>query len=184
MDKLYTKTGDDGMTSWLGAGRLPKYHPRIEAVGAVDEATAALGLARALCRAPQTAPLLETVQRDLYHLMAELAADVQNAARFRAVDETRVQWLEAATDEITNRLEPPKDFILPGETPGSGALALARTTVRRAERRVAQVQAEGLIENPALLRYLNRLSSLCFALELLENAHQQAQSRKAKEQTA
>ncbi len=184
MDKLYTKTGDDGMTSWLGSGRLAKDHPRIEAVGAVDEATAALGLARATCQAPPAASLLEAVQRDLYRLMAEVAADPQHAERFRKIDEERVAWLEQETDRLTAGLEPPTDFILPGETFGSGALAVARTIVRRAERRVATLQRQGLIDNPALLRYLNRLSSLCFALELAENAHQQIASRKAREETA
>ncbi len=184
MDRLYTKTGDDGMTGWLGSGRLPKHHPRIEAVGAVDEATAALGLARSLCRADEIDPLLARVQRDLYHLMAELAADPENAARFRKIDADRLAWIEAETDRITAGLQPPKDFILPGETPGSGALAVARTTVRRAERRVAALIETAEVANPFLLRYLNRLSSLCFGLELLENAHNARQTRRAKEDGA
>jgi cob(I)alamin adenosyltransferase len=144
----------------------------MEAIGALDEASAALGLARATCQQPEIPGILQQVQRDLYHLMAEAAADPENAARFRKINPEKVAWLESTTDAISARITPPREFILPGETPGSGALALARTIVRRAERRMAALLDTQLVENPALLAYLNRLSSLCFALELLENAHQ------------
>lgn len=180
MGKFYTKTGDDGQTGWLSAGRLPKYHPRIETVGAVDEATAALGLARATCAAPEIAPVLIQVQRDLYSLMAELAADKENAARFRQIDAARVQWLETQTDQFAEQVTMPKAFILPGETPGGGALSLARAIVRRAERRVVALFDDAMLENIHLQRYLNRLSSLCFVLELYENAHQGSQTQQAK----
>ncbi|MBN2147931.1 MAG: cob(I)yrinic acid a,c-diamide adenosyltransferase [Anaerolineales bacterium] len=169
MTKFYTQNGDDGYTSLLGEGRTPKHDPRLEAVGAVDEATAALGLARATSQAVQTPPLLLAVQRDLYYLMAEAAATPKNAAQFRKIDATRVEWLEEQTDLISAIVTLPNEFIIPGDTPGAAAMALARTVVRRAERRVAQLAHAGLLENRELLRYINRLSSLCFALELLEN---------------
>ncbi len=169
MSQFYTRSGDDGYTGLLGEGRVPKYHPRTEAVGAVDEATAALGMARASSVAPETNPLLVTVQRDLYHLMAEIAATPENAARFRRIDRARVEWLELKTDEISARVTLPGEFILPGDSPGGAAVSLARALARRAERRVAELLHKELIENRELLRYLNRLSSLCFALELLEN---------------
>ena len=168
MSPLYTRHGDDGMTAWLGRGRLPKHHARIEALGAVDEANAALGLARALTRLPATATLIRAVQHDLYHLMSELAASPETVERFQRLTAERLQWLEAQLDHLTASLTLPAGFILPGETPASAALDLARTAVRRAERRVAALWHAEEIQNPLLLQYLNRLSSLCFALELAE----------------
>ncbi len=168
MPSLYTRRGDDGGTGWLGKGRLPKHHPRIEALGAVDEANAALGLARALATQEQTAALIREVQQDLYHLMSELAASPETVERFRTLTAERLKWLEAQTDALTDRLTLPSEFILPGDTVAGAALDLARAAVRRAERRVAALLATNEIQNPLLLQYLNRLSSLCFALELLE----------------
>ena len=169
MSPLFTRTGDDGTTGLLGEGRLPKSHLRMETLGTLDEASAALGLARALCKAEQTGPLLVQVQRDLYALMAEVAATPENAAQFRTLDSGRVQWLESQAEAISTVAPMPDEFILPGDSPGSAALSLARTIVRRAERRLAGLLETGEIENKILLQYLNRLSSLCFALELLEN---------------
>ena len=169
MPSFYTRTGDDGYTGLLGEGRVPKYHPITEAVGALDEATAALGFGRSACQGERSAGLILTVQRDLYALMAEIAATPENAARFRQIDASRVSWLEQQTDALSDLVELPKDFILPGDSPAGAALAMARTIVRRAERRVARLYHEQMIENPQLLHYLNRLSSLCFVLELYEN---------------
>lgn len=169
MTRFYSGSGDDGTTGLLGEGRVPKYHPRVEALGCIDEASAALGAARAICRSAGTDVMLQTVQRDLYNLMGEVAATKENASRFRAIDTGRVEWLEAQTDQVSSKVEFPQGFILPGDTPASGLLALARTIVRRAERRVVQLLHDGEVQNPEIERYLNRLSSLCFALELLEN---------------
>ncbi len=169
MSSFYTRKGDDGTTGLLGEGRVPKYHRRMEALGAIDEATAALGMARSACRAEGTASLIVQVQRDLYGLMAEVASTVQNAEHFHTITDDKVSWLETLTDAISARVQVPKEFILPGDTPGGAALSLARTVVRRAERRVAELLAEKDVINSELLRYLNRLSSLCFALELYEN---------------
>jgi cob(I)alamin adenosyltransferase len=168
---FYTTKGDDGTTGLLGKGRVPKYHARMEAVGALDEASAALGLARAQCTAPQTPPILLAVQRDLYKLMAEVAAPPENAKQFHFIDEARVAWLEQQTDGISQLVEMPKEFIVPGDTLGGAALSLARAIVRRAERRVVALFDDEEVINPDLQRYLNRLSSLCFVLELLENQH-------------
>lgn len=165
-----THTGDDGSTSLLGEGRLPKYHPRIESLGALDEASAALGLARALCKTPRTGALLMDAQRDLYAIMTEVAATPENAGRFQILEPRRVQWLEAQVEALGGSAPMPAEFILPGDSLPGAALAMARTIVRRAERRVAELLACGGIENQVLLQYLNRLSSLCFALELFENA--------------
>ena len=169
MSPVYTRSGDDGKTGLLGQGRLPKHHPRLEALGTLDEASAALGMARAMSSVLQTRTILMDVQRDLYALMAEIANTTRQAQLSSILNPTRVQWLESQTDAITALAPPPAEFILPGDTLPGAALSLARTVVRRAERRVVALLDSGELDNPLLLQYLNRLSSLCFALELLEN---------------
>ena len=169
MTKFYTQTGDDGYTGYLGEGRLAKHAPRIEAIGALDEATAALGMARAACQLPLTREVILAVQHDLYSLMAEVAASPENAARFRQITPERVAWLAEQTDAISAQVPIPREFILPGDSLPGATLSLARTIVRRAERRVAQLIHAGELENTQILRYLNRLASLCFILEIQEN---------------
>ncbi len=169
MTSFFTRTGDDGYTGLLGEGRVPKYHPVPETVGAVDEATAALGLARATGLTEVTTSTILSVQRDLYWLMAEIAATPENAERFRRIDAARVNWLEAQIDQLGEMVELPKEFIVPGDSPSGAALAIARTIVRRAERLAAHLIHDGWVQNVFILSYLNRLSSLCFVLELLEN---------------
>jgi len=169
MPPTYTGTGDDGSTGLLGEGRVPKHHRRIAVCGDVDEASAALGLARSLSRTAGVPEVVKMVQRDLYGLMAEVASLPENAARFRTVDAERVAWLEQIISRWEVQVTVPTGFILPGDTPNGAAAAVARTVVRRAERGVAELTQSGELANPQLLRYLNRLSSLCFVLELLEN---------------
>lgn len=166
---FYTSRGDDGYTGLLGEGRVPKNDERMEALGAVDEAGAVLGLARALARGAQTPTILLQVQRDLYGLMGELAATAENAAKFRVINAERVAWLEAQVDALSTQVEIPREFIIPGDTVEGAFVDVARTAVRRAERRVAALYHQGGFENVQLLRYLNRLSSLCFLVELVEN---------------
>jgi cob(I)alamin adenosyltransferase len=166
---FYTAKGDDGTTGLLGEGRVPKYHARMETIGTLDESTATLGLARAQCADPRSGPILLEAQRDLYKLMAEVAATPDNAEKFHFITAGRVAWLEEQTDALSKQVEVPNQFILPGDSLGGAALSLARTVVRRAERRVVELFDLGEIANPELQRYLNRLSSLCFVLELLEN---------------
>lgn len=170
MTKFYSRKGDDGYTGLLGEGRVPKYHPQPEAFGTIDEASAAIGLARSFCQDPQSVNLLLEIQRDLYNMMAEVAATPENAASFRKIDQNRVIWLENQTDTIAEMVEMPKEFIVPGDSTAGAALAVARTIVRRAERQIARLLHDDLVENEALLHYLNRLSSFCFVLELHENA--------------
>jgi cob(I)alamin adenosyltransferase len=168
MPPFFTGKGDDGTTGILGEGRVPKYHPRPEAYGTVDEASAAIGLARASAHSEKTRHILLEIQRDLYHLMAELAAAPEVAGRFRRIDEGRVEWLEQQLAWLEERVEAPNEFIVPGDSLSGAALDLARTVVRRAERLVARLDHQGAIQNHELLRYLNRLSSLCFILGLWE----------------
>jgi cob(I)alamin adenosyltransferase len=169
MTPLFTRDGDDGRTGILGQGRLPKYDLRIEVLGAIDEASAALGMGRAFARTPGMADLLLQIQRDLYQVMAEAASLPEKAESFRKIDAERVAWLEKQAEEVGKSVHLPDQFILSGDTPGGAALDLARTVVRRSERRMAELVHQGGVANRELLRYLNRLSSLLFLLELLEN---------------
>ncbi len=167
MAAFYTRRGDDGTTGLLGKGRVPKDDARIEAAGALDEASAALGLARATA-SPRAGEILLEVQRDLYRMMSEVSAAPETAARLDRLDEARVTWLEEQIDHLARQVERPRGFILPGDSLASAALDLARTIVRRAERQVTCLVREGRVRNPALQAYINRLSSLCFVLELWE----------------
>ncbi len=169
MTRFYTKKGDDGYTSLLGEGRAPKYDRRIEAVGAIDEANAAIALARTLSISPETSPILLDVQRDLYHIMSEVAATQENASRFRVINAERVSWLESRIDDISSMVVIPDKFIVPGDSTAGAAIDLARTVVRRAERHLARLLHSHKLANRELIHYMNRLSSLCFVLELLEN---------------
>ncbi len=164
----YSRRGDDGTTGWLGKGRLSKHDLRIETVGTLDEASAAIGIARAGAGDARTAPMLLEAQRDLYQLMAEISAEPDQAERFR-FDASRVLWLEKEIDTLAAEFPMPREFIVPGDSQGGAAMAFARAVVRRAERRVVELHDEDGIRNPALQQYLNRLSSLLFVLELAEN---------------
>lgn len=162
---FFTGKGDDGTTGMLGEGRVQKYDRRMEALGALDEANAALGLARSLMgELPETALVLE-IQRQLYQLMAEIAATPENAARFRKIDEESVLKLENQITALSKRIVMPSEFIVPGDLTASAAFSLARTVVRRAERRVVELVDCGMVPNRLLMAFLNRLSSLLFVLE-------------------
>jgi cob(I)alamin adenosyltransferase len=168
MTRFYTQTGDDGYTGLLGEGRAPKYNRRIETIGAIDEANAALGIARSISQAHSTASILLTAQKDLYYIMAEIAALPENATKFRKISAERVEWLESQIDELGEQILIPDGFIVPGDSKSGAVIDLARTIIRRAERHIAYLFHQKKLENRELLRYMNRLSSLCFVLELLE----------------
>jgi len=153
----------------LGNHRIPKSYDRIETLGDLDEASAALGLARALCQAPQTGILLVEVQRDLYLIMTEIATSSEQTELFKTLDQSRIAWLDSEIESVSSSIAIPSDFIVPGDSLPGAAMDIARTVVRRAERRVADLLARNEIRNRTPLEYLNRLSSLCFALELAEN---------------
>ncbi len=161
--KIYTGRGDGGETDLLGA-RVSKTDPRIEAIGALDEASSALGLARAAAREDRTREALVAVQRDLYKVMAELAFTTEQYPQRVELGADRVEWLSAETDELAAEAPPLREFVLPGDTAQGAALDWARVTVRRAERRVVALAEEGHVRNAEVPRYLNRLSSLLFAL--------------------
>jgi len=174
--KIYTKTGDAGETGLFGGGRIPKDSLRVATYGEVDELNAALGLARALDPPEFANVLLQRIQRDLFTIGAQLATpdpDKVSKALSRsgaAIGESDVAALEDAIDGHDARLEPLKNFILPGGTPKAATLHLARTVCRRAERAVVALSRREQI-SPAILRYLNRLSDLLFVLARAANAH-------------
>ena len=169
MAPFYTGQGDSGETGFLGKGRISKASLRIEALGTVDEATAVLGLARSLTSVPRIGELLLEIQKQLYQLMSELAADPQTAAIFDKISPDHVSDLEEAVAALEAEADMPSDFIIPGASPASAALSMARTIVRRAERRVVSLLDEGSITKPVLVTYLNRLSSLLFVMEVIES---------------
>ena len=162
---FFTRKGDDGTTGLLFGGRVRKDAPAPMAYGAVDEAQAAFGLARAEAEpGGELDTILLAVERDLYVLMAELATAPANRSKLVAgqtlVTHEMVTEVERLTDEVSTRFEMPRDFVLPGASRVSAALEVARTVVRRAERDALAVAAEG----SSVLAYLNRLSSLAWAL--------------------
>lgn len=157
-------SGDDGTTGLLGGGRAPKDDLRIEAYGTVDEASSALGLGKALAPDPRVRAVCEELQRGLYRLGAELATNPEGTARFATVGEADVERLAELMRELEAEAPMPSEFILPGSTPGSAALDVARTVIRRAERRVVSLERAGGIDNPQVARWLNRLSLLVFVL--------------------
>jgi cob(I)alamin adenosyltransferase len=166
LNRIYTRTGDDGTTA-LGTGeRRPKYDLRVEAYGTVDETNAAIGVARLhLAGEPEIEAILARVQNDLFDLGADLAApDKPNAKRERLrVTDGQVERLEADIDKLNAALEPLTSFVLPAGEAAAAGLHLARTICRRAERRVVELAARPQDEVGApAIRYLNRLSDLLF----------------------
>ena len=166
MSKYYSARGDDGQTDQLGKSRISKAHTRIQAVGALDEASAALGLARAEAGAGEINELVQALQLDLYRVMTLVALEQPHPEKFPDLEPDRVSWLEEQIDHYGKHLEKPTGFILPGANRLSAAFGLARTIVRRAERQAVALHESGLLHSKTTLPYLNRLSSLCFTLEL------------------
>jgi len=173
MPSFFTARGDNGTTSLPGGTRVSKDDDVIETLGALDEASAAFGLARSLVQSAGMGELIRHIQRDLQTVMGEvaLAGGGENGAAVIQID--YVNWLEEQVAFFGDMVPPVHGFILPGDLPGAAALDLARTAVRKAERRVMHLYRNGILTNAVLLAYLNRLSSLCFVLEQYETKSQQ-----------
>ena len=158
LNKIYTRTGDDGTSGLVDGSRVSKSGPRMTAIGEVDEANAAIGMAIALLIPGDLTEHLLGIQNDMFDLGADLATPGEIGLRIVA---SQVERLEQAIDAMNAELEPLQSFILPGGSAAVAALHLGRTVVRRAERAaVALNESEPL--NPHLLAYLNRLSDLLF----------------------
>lgn len=166
LDRIYTRGGDKGMTSLGNGERVPKHDLRVEAYGAVDEANAAVGLARLHTAGTDLDAMLSRIQNDLFDLGADLCtpeAEEDDPRRRPALrmDQVQVDRLEAEIDAMNARLGALTSFILPGGSPAAAYLHLARTIARRAERLVTALQDAERI-NPAALSYINRLSDHLF----------------------
>lgn len=174
LNRIYTRTGDDGTTGLASGPRRSKADGRVEAYGTVDEANAFLGRARlAAVAAGDSAcdALLARIQNDLFDLGADLATPHGPPPRHAAlrIVEAQVERLEGEIDALNARLQPLRSFVLPGGSPLATELHVCRTVVRRAERlTVALAAAEEV--NPAAVRYLNRLSDLLFVAARVANA--------------
>jgi len=168
LNKIYTRTGDAGETGLVGTERRPKHDLRIDAFGTVDEANAAIGIAR-LHIATSHDPILKRIQHDLFDLGADLATPYKDdGEKDLRIAETQVARLEHEIDELNANLAPLTSFVLPGGTPASAYLHLARTITRRAER-LSCALAEKETINPVAIKYLNRLSDLLFVLARAAN---------------
>ncbi|WP_374649967.1 cob(I)yrinic acid a,c-diamide adenosyltransferase [Dongia sp.] len=163
LTRIYTKGGDKGSTS-LGSGKRVKKHDlRVAAYGTVDEANAAIGVARLQCSG-DIDTMLNRIQNDLFDLGADLCQpeDPKDYPPLRVI-EAQVERLEQEIDRLNAELEPLKSFVLSGGTPAAAHLHLARTVARRAERDITALMEHESI-NPAALRYINRLSDLLFVM--------------------
>ena len=176
LNRIYTKTGDDGSTGLVRGPRRPKYDLRVEAYGTVDEANASIGMARLHSTAqPKVDKLLSRIQNDLFDLGSDLATPGEDAAdaeypslRIRPI---QTETLEKQIDQYNEALEPLGSFVLPGGSPLAAALHVARTVTRRAERITVELAAHEPDTNPETVRYLNRLSDLLFVLSRVANAN-------------
>lgn len=169
LTKIYTRGGDKGKTSLSDGRRVPKHDPRVAAYGCVDETNAALGVARLKADA-ETDAVLARIQNDLFDLGADLATPHHENPKYPPlrIQAKQVKRLEAEIDEANKELSALTSFVLPGGSPLSAQLHVARTLARRAEREVTLLMEREDI-NPEALRYINRLSDLLFVLARLAN---------------
>jgi cob(I)alamin adenosyltransferase len=168
MPRIYTKTGDDGTTGLLYGGRVSKADLVPETCGTIDEAVALIGLARAHARDHGLADELLELQRELFVVGADLATNPDERSRLEPgvslVSPEMVTRLETRIDELVASHPLPNAFIVPGANPVSASLDVARSVIRRAERRVVELQESGRVVNEDAFRYLNRLSDALFVL--------------------
>lgn len=176
MVKIYTKRGDDGTTGLLYGGRVGKDDSRTDVYGTLDEAVAALGVGRAGGLSARVEEVVIRIQRAMFVAGAQLATAPEHQDRLQEgvsrVTASMTAEVEADIDALTSEHPLPNEFILPGETPGSAGLDLARSIVRRAERAAVRMSRAGLVHEPEILRYLNRVSDLLFVLARFEESEQ------------
>lgn len=161
---IATKKGDKGTTRFFSGEAVSKAHPRLEAYGTLDELVAALGLARSLCQDARVAEEIHATQRELFQLGAELATTDPAKAPFAIspLTATHLARLDRYVTHYESRITLPPAFIIPGGCPGSAALDVARTVCRRLERRMIGMVDAGEYANADAVKYINRLSDVCF----------------------
>lgn len=178
--KIYTKKGDDGSTGLLYGGRVGKDDARTEVYGTLDETVSCLGVARAAGLVPRVEEIVVRIQREMFMVGAQLATDADNQRKLKEgvskVSRSMTEQAERDIDELLETHPLSQEFILPGATAGSAGLDLARSTIRRAERHAVSMDREGLVPDPEILRYLNRVSDLLFALARFEEAERGARA--------
>ncbi len=169
LNKIYTRTGDDGTTGLVDGSRIAKHDPRMAAIGDVDELNSAIGMAIVEMGKGDAASQLSIIQNDLFDLGADLATPAQEDADFEPSDMelrivvSQVERLESEIDAMNDALEPLTSFILPGGSKAAAAVHLARAIARRAERTIVAASDTAAI-NPLALSYINRLSDYLFVL--------------------
>jgi cob(I)alamin adenosyltransferase len=183
---IVTKTGDEGETSLMYGRRVSKSDPRVDAYGCIDELNTALGLARAFCEDPFVAEQILAAQKDLIVVMGELATAREDLDRyvrdgFHITDGAMVDRVTAVIVDLEkDKTLYPKDWVIPGGTASSAALDFARTTCRRAERCVSGAISDSQDFNGELVRYLNRLSDLCWILARVVERNSKSEIRNPK----
>lgn len=173
LNRIYTRTGDDGTTGLVDGSRCPKHSARIHAMGLVDEANSAIGLAVCALGAEAERALLTRVQNDLFDLGADLATpaaddDFTPSEMVLRIVPSQAEWIEGQIDALNERLEPLTSFVLPGGSEAAARVHVARAATRAAERAMVALAAEDPV-NPAALAYINRLSDLLFVLARIAN---------------
>jgi len=166
LNKIYTRTGDDGTTGLVDGSRCPKHAARMEAIGAVDEANSAIGFAAAAMPAGADRDELVRIQNDMFDLGADLATpgeDFTPSAMVLRIVPAQAERIENVIDAVNERLDPLTSFILPGGSEVAARVHLARAGVRRAERRMTALAAQSPV-NPAAMAFINRLSDLLFVM--------------------
>ncbi|MBN1552181.1 cob(I)yrinic acid a,c-diamide adenosyltransferase [bacterium] len=166
----FTGKGDSGLTSLLGGQRVPKDHPRPESYGAVDEVSSILGFVRALTENTKVKEVIIQIQRDLYHIMSELAATPEIVSKYRKIADENIKWLEHIISQFGCGVKMQGEFVLPGNSVCGSLWDVTRTVVRRAERIVIRLYRQEPDADSRIVSYLNRLSSVCFTMARFEDS--------------
>ncbi len=168
----FTASGDDGQSKLLGRGRYSKADHRFEILGTLDECSSVIGMAKSMIDTPDVKDILTQVQRNLYQIMGEISVISEHVEVLPPFGEDKLAEMEEIILRLNEETRLPAGFVIPGDTPQQAFLDLARTVVRRAERRLAPLYESKAIANPVIRKYINRLSSLLYQLELSVNAWQ------------
>ncbi len=165
----FSKKGDGGETSLLGGQRVPKFDPRPDTYGTLDEASSVLGVARAMTKNGRVKDILLAVQKDLLTLGAELSTLPDELSRLTLrIGEGEVRRIENLIDDLQREITLKNEFIYPGESASSAQIDVGRTVIRRAERKAARLKQDKLIANDFIHQYLNRLADMLFTLARYE----------------